>query len=100
MPWSTVDDQDPHGPEGDHHCLGCPALQCTLDHRVRNRLLCGHRVLQVSLEQESGCYLPDIIRDIFGFRVIVRTERLLPGELTHVPLVNSPLHTANVRPFV
>lgn len=90
MPWPTVVDQDPYRPERHRDRLGCPALQCALDHRVRNCFLRGHRVLQVSLEQESGCHLPDIIRDILGFCIIIRTERLPPGELTYVPSLNSP----------
>jgi len=94
MPWSTVDDQDPYGPEGHRDCVGRPTLQCVLDHRERNRFLCGHRILQISLEQESGCHLFDIIRDIFGFCIIIRTERLLPGELTYVSLLNLLFYAA------
>lgn len=85
MPWSTVDDQDPPGPERHRDRLGCPAFQRALDHRVRNHLLRGHRVLQVSVEQESGCHLPDIIHNIFGFRIIIRDERFLPVNLPMCP---------------
>lgn len=94
MPWSTVVDQDSCGQEGHRDSLGCPTFQCALNYRVRNRFLCGHRLLQISPEQESGCHLSDIIRDILGFCIIIRTERFLPGEQAYVSPLNLPYCTA------
>lgn len=71
MPWSAMVHQDPFGSERDCDCLGCLTFQCAFDHPVRNRFLCSHCILQVSFEQESGCHLFDIIRDILGVCIVI-----------------------------